>query len=111
MTDKIVVLVTAGKLTEARKIARELVKASLAACVNITPAIESIYRWEGKVERAQEYLLIIKSARELFPEIAAEVRKLHSYTTPEIVCLPIVEGAPDYLQWLGDSVRSTRRSV
>ncbi len=105
MTDKVVILVTTGKLSEAKKIARHLVESKLAACVNILPPIRSMYRWQGKLEDAKEYLLFIKSTRELFSELKAAISKLHSYTTPEIICLPIVEGLPEYLQWVGDSVK------
>lgn len=105
MTDKIVVLVTAASLRESTKIARQLVEAKLAACVNITQPIRSIYRWQGKMADEREFLLIIKSTRELFPEIKAAVSKIHSYQTPEIICLPIIDGSENYLQWLSDSVK------
>lgn len=111
MTDKIVVLVTAGNRREAKKIARRLVEERLAACVNITLSVESVYRWKGKVTEDREYLLLIKSSRELFQEIQAAVRKLHSYTTPEIICLPIVDGSADYLDWITDSVRHPAEDV
>jgi periplasmic divalent cation tolerance protein len=106
MTDKVVILVTAANKKECRRIARHLVEAKLAACVNITQTIESIYRWEGKIVRDREYQLFIKSTRELFPEIEASVSKLHSYQTPEIICLPVIEGSRDYFQWVGDSVKA-----
>ena len=105
MTDKIVVLVTASSLRESKKIAKHLVDARLAACVNITAPAQSIYRWQGKVAEDKEFLLVIKSSRELFEEIKAAVSKLHSYRTPEIICLPIIDGSEDYLQWIGDSVK------
>ena len=105
MTDKIVVLVTASSLRESKKIAKQLVDARLAACVNITAPVQSIYRWQGKVTEDKEFLLVIKSSRELFEEIKAAVTKLHSYSNPEIICLPIVDGSEDYLQWIGDSVK------
>ncbi len=105
MTDKIVVLVTAASLRESTKIARQLVEAKLAACVNITQPIRSIYRWQGKMADEREFLLIIKSTRGLFPEIKAAVSKIHSYQTPEIICLPIIDGSENYLQWLSDSVK------
>lgn len=105
MTDKIVILVTAHNRRECGKIARHLVEAKLAACVNITQPIHSIYRWQGKVEDDKEFLLLIKTARELFPEIKAAISTLHSYKTPEIICLPIIDGSEGYLQWLGDSVK------
>ena len=105
MTDKVVILVTAASKKECHKIARHLVESKLAACVNITQHIESIYRWEGKIAHDEEYQLFIKSTRELFPAIEAAVSKLHSYRVPEIICLPIIEGSRNYLQWVGDSVK------
>jgi periplasmic divalent cation tolerance protein len=105
VTDKVVIMVTAASQDECQKIARHLVEAKLAACVNITQPIESIYRWEGKIADEQEYQLLIKSTRELFPEIEAVIRKLHSYHTPEIICLPIVGGSRNYLEWVGNSVK------
>jgi len=105
VTDKIVVLVTASSLRESKKIAKHLVDARLAACVNITAPAQSIYRWQGKVAEDKEFLLVIKSSRELFEEIKATVSNLHTYTTPEIICLPIIDGSEDYLQWIGDSVK------
>ena len=105
MTDKVVVLVTAASKKECRKIAKHLVESKLAACVNISQHIESVYRWEGKITQDREFQLFIKSTRELFPEIKAAVSKLHSYHTPEIICLPIIEGSRNYLQWVGDSVK------
>jgi periplasmic divalent cation tolerance protein len=105
VTDKVVILVTTASLREARKIARHLVKAKLAACVNISQPVRSIYRWEGKVADDKEYLLLIKSARGLFPQIKAAISKVHSYHTPEMICLPIVDGSRNYLSWLGDSLK------
>jgi periplasmic divalent cation tolerance protein len=103
--DKVVIFVTAGNLGEGKKIARHLVETKLAACVNILPPMESVYRWEGKIAEEEEFLLIIKSARQLFPEIEAAISKVHSYQTPEIICLPIIEGSRKYLQWVSDSVK------
>ena len=105
MTDKVVILVTSSNRRECRKIARHLVEERLAACVNITGTVQSIYRWEGKVEDAEELLLLIKSTRDLFPEIRKAILNIHSYKVPEIICLPIVDGSQAYLHWLGESVR------
>ena len=105
VTDKVVILVTAASRRECRKIARHLVESRLAACVNITPTIQSIYRWEGKLAEEKEFLLLIKSTRELVPEIRKAIIKIHSYAVPEIICLAIVDGSPDYLKWVGDSVK------
>ena len=105
MTDKVVVLVTTASLREAKKIARHLVDSKLAACVNISQPIRSVYRWEGKIADEKEYLLFIKTSRDLFTEIKAAISRIHSYHTPEIICLPIIDGSRNYLQWIGDSVK------
>jgi periplasmic divalent cation tolerance protein len=105
VTDKVVIFVTAASRREGKKIARHLVETKLAACVNISQPMESIYRWEGKIADEREFLLIIKSTRELFPEIKAAISKIHSYRTPEIISLPIIDGSRNYLQWLSDSVK------
>jgi periplasmic divalent cation tolerance protein len=105
LTDKVVVMVTTGKPGEARKIAKQLVESKLAACVNITQPIRSVYRWQGKLVDDKEFILLIKTSRELFPAIQAEIARLHSYKTPEIICLPIIDGSADYLNWLADSLK------
>ncbi len=105
VTDKIVMMVTARSRRECRKIARKLIDEKLAACVNITAPVQSIYRWEGKVTADKEFLMLIKTTRDLFPEIAAEISLIHSYHTPEIICLPIIDGSSNYLEWLAESVR------
>lgn len=108
MTDKVVIMVTAASRRECRKIARHLVEAKLAACVNITQMVESLYHWEGKIANEKEFVLLIKSTRDLFPEIKAEISKIHSYHTPEIICMPIIDGSRNYLQWVSDSVKAPR---
>ncbi len=105
VTDKVVIFVTAASRSECKKIARHLVETRLAACVNISQPIESVYRWEGQIAEEKEFLLIIKSTRELFPEIRTEISKVHSYHTPEIICLPVIDGSRNYLQWISDSVK------
>ncbi len=100
MTDKIVVLATCGSETEAGKIAGALVEGRLAACVNILPGVRSVYRWQSAIEDSSEWLLIIKSRRELFGKLREQIAHLHSYTVPEIIALPIVAGAESYLGWL-----------
>ena len=101
-----VVLVTCGTLEESRKIARAVVEKRLAACVNIvTHAVESFYMWEGKLENASEYLLVIKTNAQRLESLQKEILELHSYDTPEFVALPIVAGASGYLNWLGESVK------
>jgi len=101
MTDKIVVLTTCASREEAGKIARALVSKRLAACVNVLPAVQSIYRWKGNVEEAEETLVVIKSSRALFDDLRAEIEKLHSYEVAEVIAVPIVDGSEAYLEWLG----------
>jgi periplasmic divalent cation tolerance protein len=105
VTDKVVILVTTASLREAKQIAKHLVNAKLAACVNISAPLRSIYRWEGKIADEKEYLLLIKSTRDLFAELKTAISSIHSYHTPEIICLPIIDGSRNYLQWIGDSTR------
>lgn len=105
MTDKIVALVTAGSPREAAKIADHLVDSRLAACVNIIPTVHSVYRWEGKVTRGRESLLVIKTQKKLFARLKDAVLAVHSYTTPEIIAVPVVEGLPAYLRWIDQSLR------
>ena len=104
MTDKRIVLSTAGSEDEARKIALYLVESQLAACVNTVPHMESIYRWQGKVESSREWLLIIKTSAERFPDVRDAIRKLHSYELPECIAINIEDGSLEYLQWLGYSL-------
>ena len=106
MTDKILVLTTAGSEEQATKIARELIERRLAACVNISSQINAIYRWQGKIEEAREYLLIIKSDKKLFPEISAAIGHLHSYEVPECLAIPVCEGSVAYLNWMQESLQS-----
>jgi periplasmic divalent cation tolerance protein len=100
VTDKIVVLSTCGSAEEAQVVARALVDSKVAACVNILPGIRSIYRWKGAVEDASEFMLVIKTRRDLFPELQAQLRKAHSYEVPEAVALPVVDGFEAYLNWI-----------
>ncbi len=104
---RIVVLITAVEKAQARKIAEALVGERLAACVNIIPdSVCSIFRWEGRVDEAQEVFLIVKTVRSKLSKIVKLVKKLHSYSVPEIIALPIVGGSADYLKWIDGSVRS-----
>jgi periplasmic divalent cation tolerance protein len=108
MTDKVLVLVTCGSRKEARKIARALVGQRLAACVSeIGVPVASTYRWNGKIESANEFLLLIKTTKKRFAAVRDAVRELHSYEVPEIIALPIAAGSRDYLGWIADSVKTT----
>lgn len=104
MTDKKIVLSTAGSREEAEKIAQALVERRLAACANIVGPIHSVYRWQGKVDTAAEHLLIIKTTAQLFDAVAGAIRELHSYELPECIQLPIESGSPEFLQWIAESV-------
>ncbi len=97
--------VTCKDLSQAKGIARALVKERLAACVNVVPGVASIYAWEGKLEESREVLLVIKSRRALSKRLASRVRALHSYSVPEVVTVPIASGNPDYLKWVRESTR------
>jgi periplasmic divalent cation tolerance protein len=104
MTDKRIILTTAGSEEEARKLAKHLVENRLAACVNIVPRVTSIYRWQGKVEEANEWLLVVKTVENAFASVLAAIGKVHSYELPECISLPIENGSANYLQWIADSV-------
>jgi periplasmic divalent cation tolerance protein len=103
--DPIVVLVTCGSEEEALKIANALVEEHLAACVNLVSPIRSIYRWEGKIWDEKEWLLIIKTQKQRFDELEQKVKSLHSYAVPEIISLPIIEGAISYLNWIKENTK------
>lgn len=100
MTDKIVVLSTCASEQQARELARHFVERRLAACVNIIPAVRSVYRWKDKIEEDAEWLLVIKSRRDIFPALREELAKLHTYEVPEAIALPVVDGSEAYLAWL-----------
>lgn len=106
----LVVLMTAGSREEAARLAEMLVGAQLAACVQIMPEMQSVYRWKGKIQREPEFLLLAKTTQERFAELEREVRALHSYETPEIVALPITAASAPYLEWLTGTVKPHRRS-
>jgi periplasmic divalent cation tolerance protein len=103
--EAIVVLMTAANGEEAARLADMLIGAHLAACVQILPEMESVYRWQGKIERQPEILLLVKTARSKFDDLEREVRALHSYETPEIIAVPIVTGSSPYLEWLSASLK------
>jgi len=96
----LVVFITAPTRDMGRQIAHALVKGRLAACVNVLPAMDSIYRWAGKVHDEQEVLLVVKTRADLFPALVPAVQALHPYDVPEIIALPILEGHAGYLEWI-----------
>jgi periplasmic divalent cation tolerance protein len=105
-TDAIVVFMTAANGEEATRLADMLVGAHLAACVQILPEMESVYRWQGKLERQAEILILAKTTMGKFEELEREVRALHSYDTPEIIAVPVVAGSAPYLEWLSSAADS-----
>ena len=103
-SDAIVVLITAPTREEAIRLADMLVGAHLAACVQILPEMESVYRWQGKIERAEEWLLLVKTTKASFEGVRDTIYELHSYEVPECISFSIENGGADYLQWIGESV-------
>lgn len=106
MTDKIIVCSTCGSAAEANRVARALVEARLAACVSVGGPVDSIYRWKGAVETAQEWTLTIKTRRDLLPALRAELARAHSYEVPEILAVPVADGSEAYLDWLDAELRN-----
>lgn len=104
MTDKILAFTTCDSQAEAERLARALVDRRLAACVNILPPITSVYRWQGNVEQTQEWLLFIKTSAPLFENLKLQLPSLHSYQVPELIGVPILDGAAPYLAWLDENL-------
>ncbi len=99
MTDKIIALTTCDSEEQAKRIAQRLIEQRLAACVNIVSNVRGVYRWKEKIEDPAEFLLVIKSRRDLFAALRAEIEKIHTYEIPEIIAIPIVDGSEAYLGW------------
>jgi periplasmic divalent cation tolerance protein len=104
-TDYVIVMTTLPADADAATFAQALVEARLAACVNLLPEMESIYRWEGQVEQERERQLVIKTSRARIVALWERVRELHPYDVPELIVLPIVDGSDAYLRWVGESTR------
>lgn len=100
LMDYSVVYITAPNEDEAARIAKALVEDKFAGCVNIVKNIRSIYRWQDTIEDDDEVLMIVKTRKDLFKELKKRVKELHSYTVPEIVAIPIIDGSDDYMRWL-----------
>ena len=105
MTDKRIVLTTTGSKQEAQKIARELVERKLAACVNIVGPLESVYRWKGTVESAEEFLCVVKTTAAAAGRVQEAIKELHSYEVPECVVIGIEAGSKEYLDWITENVK------
>jgi periplasmic divalent cation tolerance protein len=104
MTNAMVVLCTCANHQDALHIGGALVSERLAACVNILPGVQSVYRWKGRVEQCDEVLMLIKTIGQRFEALRDRVKELHPYETPEIVALSVADGLGDYLKWIGDEV-------
>jgi periplasmic divalent cation tolerance protein len=104
MTDKKLVLTTAGSQEEAKQIAHALVERRLAACVNIVPRVQSVYRWKEKVEEAEEWLLVVKTTAAAVARVRDAIVQLHSYESPECIYVGIEDGSVEYLKWIEESV-------
>jgi periplasmic divalent cation tolerance protein len=111
MSAHIVVFVTAGSAEEGRTIGRALVEERLAACVNIIPSVDSLYRWQGHVHHDQEVLMIAKTTAAALEQLGTRVKQLHSYDNPEIIAVPIVAGAEDYLLWIDEETRASANAT
>ncbi len=108
--NKRIVLVTCPSVALARKIARAVVEKRFAACVNtMLSPVESVYTWKGKVERAREYLLVMKTTAKCLSALEKEVKRLHSYEVPEFIAVPVSEGSKEYLSWLEECVSTPRK--
>ena len=111
MPKQVVVLITTGSKEEADRIANTLVAEMMAACVNVIPGVTSVYRWEGEVQRAQEWLLVVKSRIEVLDDVIRRVKALHSYDEPEIIALPLAGGSDSYLRWIDNEVHGGWHSM
>ncbi len=100
-----VIMVTAANREEAEKIARHLLAEKLIACANIISPVSSLFYWSGKIEKADEHLLLMKSRLDLFEELSESIKALHSYEVPEIIALPIIRGLSTYIEWLDSSLK------
>ena len=105
MTEALVVLCSFPDKEKARQIGTHLVEKQYAACINIMPAMESIYRWEGKLLHEEEFMLVIKTSRDAFLGLSRELSSLHPHDEPEIIALPVADGSTGYLSWLMDQTR------
>ena len=101
----VALFITTATAEEAQRISNVLLGQRMVACVNIVPRVSSFFWWQGKLDSAQESLLIIKTKASLLSEIVKLVREIHSYNVPEIIALPIVGGNQDYLEWIGKEVK------
>ena len=105
MSEYIIVLCTTNSKDSAKQIAKTLISAKLAACVNIVDKFESIYSWKGKIVEDNEVLMVIKTQKTLFEKLEAKIEEIHPYETPEIISFDISEGSKPYLDWISENTR------
>jgi periplasmic divalent cation tolerance protein len=105
MTDYIQVVTTTEKKDDAHRIARSVVERRLAGCVQVIGPITSTYRWKEAIETAEEWMCVIKSRKDLYPELEKSIREVHPYEVTEILAVPVAEGSKDYLEWLGNEIK------
>ncbi len=110
MSDFSVCMVTAPSMLQARDLARNLLEERLVACVNLVPAVGSMYWWEGRIEEAEEVLMILKTHASLLDRLIGRVRELHPYRVPEVLSWPLGPGNPEYLEWLASETTGPRIS-
>ena len=101
-----IILCTCPDHASAKRIADELISGGLAACVNILPGLTSVYRWQNKIETAQEHLLLIKTRQDRYAELEVAIRQVHPYELPEIIAVSVEQGLPEYLQWIDTCLTS-----
>lgn len=102
-----IVYITASNIGEARDLVEAIVKERLAACANVVESVESTYWWQGKIERDDEALIILKTKESKLDELIKRVKELHSYENPEIVAIPILKGSSDYLRWIDEELEKS----
>ena len=95
---------TTANMEDAKAIAKHLVEKKLIACCNIIPSVTSVYEWKNELCCDEEYLMVMKTKTSLFKEVEEEIKKLHKYDNPEIICLPVVDGSKEYLSWVDEQV-------
>lgn len=106
MTEFIQVMTTVEHRADAERIAETLVEKNIAACVQIVGPLTSYFHWQGKLDKAEEYLCLVKSRKDLFPDLEAAIKELHSYEVPEIIGMPVTEGSKDYLNWMASELKA-----
>jgi len=103
--ERVYIVFTTAPEADAERLARSLVESRLAACVNVVPGLKSLYWWKGNIEESGEYLLILKTAEKVLPDLIAKLREMHPYDLPEIIAVPVEAGLEEYLDWVRGEVR------